>query len=224
MDLKTLLLAWMHRRFEACCALRDESASYARCRRAPHKNVYIRTFSSDMFLNKHSGLASVGARDRVNPEDLLEQEFERTAARSRIHTQHLQIQIAMATSDATNPSPQPPHRMICGDGSVYEITDVFARYSDDLCMRQIMPVQRKLSKGDLENDPVLLQFYKSFERRLQAMKRELPETDYPWYFYYESVLDGYRYKWMQDNKDQTVQTYRSEFGVAVASAAAASSE
>ena len=112
--------------------------------------------------------------------------------------------------------------MICGDGSVYEITDVFPRSSDALCMRQIMPVQRNLSSSGLKNDAVLLQFYTSFKNRMQEMKRELPETEYPWFFYYESVLDGYKYKWMQDNKDQTVQIL--EFGVAVASAAAASSE
>jgi hypothetical protein len=164
-----------------------------------------------MFLNKHSGLASVGARDRVNPEDLLEQEFERTAARSQIHTQHWLIQIAMAT--------QPPHRMICKDGSVYEIADTFLRSSSTLCMRQIMPVQRNLSSSDL--NPVLLQFYESFRSRMEKMKKELPETQMPWFFYYESVLDGYRYKWMRDNTDQTEQML--EFGVAVASAAAASS-
>ena len=107
--------------------------------------------------------------------------------------------------------------MICGDGSVYEITDVFARYSDDLCMRQIMPVQRDLSSSDL--NPELLQFYESFTSRIEKMKKELPETEMPWFFYYESVLDGYRYKWMRDNTDQTEQML--EFGVAVASAGGA---
>ena len=85
-----------------------------------------------------------------------------------------------------------------------------------------MTVQRNLSSSGLKNDAVLLQFYTSFKNRMREMKRELPETEYPWFFYYESVLDGYKYKWMQDNKDQTVQIL--EFGVAVESAAAASSE
>ena len=50
------------------------------------------------------------------------------------------------------------------------------------------------------------------------MKRMLPESD-QWFFYYESVLDGYSYKWLQDNKEQTEQLL--EFGVAVASAGGA---
>ncbi len=140
---------------EACCAVtprvkRDEAASYDRCRRAPHRNICIRTFSSDMFLNKHSGFWCSSSR---------------------------QIQIAMAT--------QPPHRMICKDGSVYEIASTYLRSSSTLCMRQIMPVQRDLSFSDL--NPELLQFYESFTSRIEKMKKELPETEMPWFFYYDSV-------------------------------------
>jgi hypothetical protein len=58
----------------------------------------------------------------------------------------------MPTAEATNLSPQPPHRRICDDGSVYEITDTFPRSSDDLCMRQVMPVQRTLSSKEFKND------------------------------------------------------------------------
>ncbi len=85
-----------------------------------------------------------------------------------------------------------------------------------------MPVQRNLSSSDFKNDAVLLQFYESFTGRMEEMKRELPETSPAWHFYYESVLDGYRYKLLQDNRDHTDSLLN--FGVAVASAAAASSE
>ena len=123
--------------------------------------------------------------------------------------------IAMATFDATSPSHQPPHRMTCDDGSVYEITNPFSRSSDTLCTRQIIPIQRNLSSSDLKNDPVLMQFYENFTSRMEKMKRMLPESD-QWFVYYESVLDGYSYKWLQDNKEQTEQLL--EIGVAVASA------
>ncbi len=44
-----------------------------------------------------------------------------------------------------------------------------------------------------------MQFCENFTSRMQKMKRMLPESD-QWFFYYKSVLDGYSYKWQQDNK------------------------
>jgi hypothetical protein len=61
-----------------------------------------------------------------------------------------------------------------------------------------------------------MQFYENFTSRMEKMKRMLPESD-QWFVYYESVLDGYSYKWVQDNKEQTEQLL--EIGVAVASVA-----
>jgi hypothetical protein len=53
---------------------------------------------------------------------------------------------------------------------------------------------------------------------MQKMKRMLPESD-QWFFYYKSELDGYSYKWLQDNKEQTEQLL--EISVAVAYVASA---
>ncbi len=51
---------------------------------------------------------------------------------------------------------------------------------------------------------------------MEKMKRMFPESD-QWDVYCESVLDGYSYKWLQDNKEQTLRLL--EFGVASAGGA-----